>query len=87
MCIEALDVQDSITSRSALCVEECTHSQSRFALPVAFCGRYSNGRVLRHALVKVSMGPGPKDENLEPAVENSEELSTSLDPESPTKEV
>ena len=50
-------------------------------------GYHLNGRVLRHALVKVSMGPGPKDENLEPAVENSEELSTSLDPESPTKEV
>ena len=49
-------------------------------------GYHLNGRVLRHALVKVSMGPGPKDENLEPSLENSEELSTSLDPESPTKE-
>ncbi len=44
-------------------------------------GYHLNGRVLRHALVKVSMGPGPKDANEEISDEGSsnQELSESVD--------
>ena len=50
-------------------------------------GYHLNGRVLRHALVKVSMGPGLKAENLETPIENSQEVPTNLDTPPPTKEV
>ena len=49
-------------------------------------GYHLNGRVLRHALVKVSMGPGPKAENLESSLENSKEVPTTLDAEPSTEE-
>jgi len=49
-------------------------------------GYHLNGRVLRHALVKVSMGPGPKGEKLEASVENPQEEPTTLDLEPPTEE-
>ena len=45
-------------------------------------GYHLNGRVLRHALVKVSMGPGPKAVNEEISDQvssNQEELSESVD--------
>ena len=45
-------------------------------------GYHLNGRVLRHALVKVSMGPGPKAVNEEipdQVSSNQEELSESVD--------
>ena len=45
-------------------------------------GYHLNGRVLRHALVKVSMGPGPKAVNEEISDQvssNKEELSESVD--------
>ena len=34
-------------------------------------GYHLNGRVLRHALVKVSMGPGPKDSSEDIAAQSS----------------
>ena len=49
-------------------------------------GYHLNGRVLRHALVKVSMGPGPKEENTGSSSENSQESSTNFDEDSPLKE-
>ena len=49
-------------------------------------GYHLNGRVLRHALVKVSMGPGPKDEKSEFSEENSQEISTPLDAETSNQE-
>ena len=36
-------------------------------------GYHLNGRVLRHALVKVSMGPGPKAENTEEGDKSSDD--------------
>jgi len=44
-------------------------------------GYHLNGRVLRHALVKVSMGPGPKDVNEEISDQDAsnQELSESAD--------
>ena len=42
-------------------------------------GYHLNGRVLRHALVKVSMGPGPKNEN-------TDEVQKSTDDDSSNKE-
>tara|TARA_Y100001968_G_scaffold329119_1_gene377736 strand:+ start:325 stop:1086 length:762 start_codon:yes stop_codon:yes gene_type:complete len=49
-------------------------------------GYHLNGRVLRHALVKVSMGPGPKQENDDEVeqqsnVTNTEEENSSSDKE------
>ncbi|WP_320666685.1 nucleotide exchange factor GrpE [Prochlorococcus sp. MIT 1307] len=49
-------------------------------------GYHLNGRVLRHALVKVSMGPGPQDEKPDPSVETSKEVPTSLDEDSQAEE-
>ncbi len=49
-------------------------------------GYHLNGRVLRHALVKVSMGPGPQSKTSEESLENSAELDTSQDADSPSKE-
>jgi len=44
-------------------------------------GYHLNGRVLRHALVKVSMGPGPKtvNEEISDQVSSNQELSESVD--------
>ena len=45
-------------------------------------GYHLNGRVLRHALVKVSMGPGPKvttEENSDQSVTNQEKSESSDD--------
>ena len=44
-------------------------------------GYHLNGRVLRHALVKVSMGPGPKaiDEEIPDQSASNQELSESVD--------
>ena len=39
-------------------------------------GYHLNGRVLRHALVKVSMGPGPTSEQVQVPSEASEEGSS-----------
>ena len=36
-------------------------------------GYHRDGRVLRHALVKVSMGPGPSDESSAPSVDSSQD--------------
>jgi len=36
-------------------------------------GYHRDGRVLRHALVKVSMGPGPSDESGAPSVDSSQD--------------
>ena len=49
-------------------------------------GYHLNGRVLRHALVKVSMGPGPKitDQEASDQIASSEEENNSL--EDPSKE-
>ena len=51
-------------------------------------GYHLNGRVLRHALVKVSMGPGPKDEFSESSEENAKELEapSGANAESPNQE-
>ena len=49
-------------------------------------GYHLNGRVLRHALVKVSMGPGPKQENSAPSIENSQETATNLVDDSSNEE-
>ncbi len=49
-------------------------------------GYHLNGRVLRHALVKVSMGPGPKDEKLDSSSENCKQPPTNLDTESSNQE-
>ena len=49
-------------------------------------GYHLNGRVLRHALVKVSMGPGPKASNEEisnPSSSNTEQIESS---DGPTKD-
>ena len=46
-------------------------------------GYHLNGRVLRHALVKVSMGPGPKEDANS---ENSLDVQNSPDTDSPTEE-
>ena len=38
-------------------------------------GYHLNGRVLRHALVKVSMGPGPQGDNSSDSLKESKEVS------------
>ncbi len=50
-------------------------------------GYHLNGRVLRHALVKVSMGPGPKDGGFESSEEASKELDSTEGAEPSPKEV
>ncbi len=49
-------------------------------------GYHLNGRVLRHALVKVSMGPGPKTDDQEISDEKSRVLANDLESESSTTE-
>ena len=49
-------------------------------------GYHLNGRVLRHALVKVSMGPGPKEENSGSSIENSQETPINLAEDSSNEE-
>ena len=49
-------------------------------------GYHLNGRVLRHALVKVSMGPGPKDEKSELSDESSKEAPTPLETKTSNQE-
>ncbi|ABX07947.1 nucleotide exchange factor GrpE [Prochlorococcus marinus] len=48
-------------------------------------GYHLNGRVLRHALVKVSMGPGPKDDGEETITEQSLEGDNTTDQQSSEK--
>ena len=50
-------------------------------------GYHLNGRVLRHALVKVSMGPGPQTKTSEESGENSSEVDSSQDADSESKEL
>ena len=45
-------------------------------------GYHLNGRVLRHALVKVSMGPGTTNNDQEKIIETSQEVDNSNDAES-----
>ncbi len=49
-------------------------------------GYHLNGRVLRHALVKVSMGPGPNQEVENSSVNNSSNETQEIVSEEPTKE-
>ncbi len=49
-------------------------------------GYHLSGRVLRHALVKVSMGPGPQREAVPQAVEGSESQSVEVDQADPSPE-
>ncbi len=46
-------------------------------------GYHLNGRVLRHAQVKVSMGPGPKDDLKEQTIDEENQLNKNHDSESP----
>ena len=49
-------------------------------------GYHLNGRVLRHALVKVSMGPGSKSVNEEISDQNSSNQEQNKSEEDPTKD-
>ena len=49
-------------------------------------GYHLNGRVLRHALVKVSMGPGPKEVNLGESDQNAQDDPSDMDADSSAQE-
>ena len=49
-------------------------------------GYHLNGRVLRHALVKVSMGPGSKSVNEEISDQNTSNQEQNKSEEDPTKD-
>ena len=49
-------------------------------------GYHLNGRVLRHALVKVSMGPGPQGDDFGSSSEDSKDFDNAEDSESSAKE-
>ncbi len=46
-------------------------------------GYHLEGRVIRHALVKVSMGPGPKNESINEVEEKPNDVNDSTDTQSP----
>ncbi len=49
-------------------------------------GYHLNGRVLRHALVKVSMGPGASKQSMESSNDNSNDVDENLDVSAPKQE-